>query len=455
MTDETRVVLAHQLDYKKYDYIYPQYEYTKVLPQAGTQTVTVTVAGGQESIFEFPSKFFNFSRTVLSYTWTPVAPGVGNFNWTPVDCMHHFRQIQVYTKAGLFLLDLQNPGNFTKMVWKRNIKLEDFLNYDDFGNGIGLSKMLRQCNSTAAANIRHDNTASSVAYIEPMYVQPGTNNGANPVFNIKFPLGMLLETLLAEDKDIYFGDNIYVRLVWNPTVNTVWAANSGVDPTGGGAPIAYAGNVTITNLQFYMCIEKNPLIQSKLQSEFNSKGISLLIPYPNYNKINLNGQSQSVNYKWNRAHGQRLMRIYHSAFNNAEALNTIYDQSNVAAAKITSFYTQLDSMRRQQFDLNCANLDDYFINQDKIKGSIILSSNSYYYNWCWLEDFCNDAKEITESGNGGVDQDNLRQGIDLTVEKKWDMIITTPGAGGVQLNHYTYAITQRDLLITPSQVILN
>jgi len=106
----------------------------------------------------------------------------------------------------------------------------------------------------------------------------------------------------------------------------------------------------------------------------------------------------------------------------------------------------LDNNRIQEYNLSCAAGDDYIYLKDQFKGSIIESSNVYYYNWVWIENF---AGYVEKSGKVG-DSDNIESGLDLSLERKWDFY-------GISMvndnyNHYTFAITQKMLTVNSTGI---
>ena len=116
-------------------------------------------------------------------------------------------------------------------------------------------------------------------------------------------------------------------------------------------------------------------------------------PFVYTSKISLNAAtSQTITLRYNQVHGATLLKVYHGVYNTTEALNTIYDHSNVgtdklAGTKVTSFYTQLNNSRLQEFNLTSASGDEWTLLKDSLAGSSTLSSNMYYYNWFWQESF--------------------------------------------------------------------
>jgi hypothetical protein len=103
-------------------------------------------------------------------------------------------------------------------------------------------------------------------------------------------------------------------------------------------------------------VQRNQEIINRVMAQYQS-GYNVLTDFMWTRKVPLQGTSQSVILKLNRAHGMRLRRIYHSLFHGTESSNTAYDHS----AKVTSFYTQLNAQRLQDYDLVRATNDDWML----------------------------------------------------------------------------------------------
>jgi hypothetical protein len=126
--------MSTQIDYKKETYLHPSYRLNRILPQVGSQNVTILPGGGVDTIFEIPTKTFNLARSVLEFTISPAAVGAAYIS-AYKDCLTPIRQIQLYTRAGIYLCDLDNLPNYTKIVWKSEIPIQEYLDYDKFKSG--------------------------------------------------------------------------------------------------------------------------------------------------------------------------------------------------------------------------------------------------------------------------------------------------------------------------------
>lgn len=446
-------VIASELDYHQYNYSYPIYKHSKILPLAGSQTVNVTNAGGAESLFEIPSKVINLSHSFLSFNITPVSSGGGNFNWTYADLIGNIRQIQLYTRGGLFLCDINNFDNFTKCLVKAEVSLDEFLSFDKSDVANGYLEGIRANNDLVSANgsKRYNNENANVNYIENKYTYVGTVAAATPIILFKIPLSLFVDTIFSLDRDLFFDEVIVMRIVWNAPSKYMWFGTSASNPTTGAA--IYAGGVTITALTLFTAIETNQDIVNGLRAKKNSaEGINVLMPYVYSNKINLTGTQQSISLRYNRAHGMKLLKVFHQPINNTESVNTAYDADNTVDGglnrKISSFYTLLNNVRLQEFNVDCYADEDSMLLRNVLEGSMIVSKNMYQYNWFWCDDFSGSPSKLHKINP--VDFDNCIKGLDLSTEQKWDIFLTVKD--GAQLNHYTFAVTQRLLNVGPNGI---
>lgn len=459
-------VVSKELDYKKVDYIHPTYHIEQIYPQSGITTQTMSSAGGQENIFEIPANVFNLSKSYITFTATIGASGGGIYNAIYRDVCSWFRQIQIYTRNSVMLMDLNELANYTKMVWKSDVNMLEFLELDTDVVGVdqpstsGASAMLQRSNDTGAlgagTSMRPTITggtiaqsASSIAYTENRYLTFGTVAVAS-VINVSIPLRLFKNTICALDKDIYLGEVIQMRVVWNSIGKVYFTAtnNAGV---GTGA-ISAVQPIAISQLTLYVATEVNPIITADLQKKVSDGGFQVLVPYIYPTKTALTGSTVNTTLRFSRANGKNLQKIYYGVFRADETANYAYDNNNVPAAgvnpKINYYYTALNGRRLQNYNMQCNAWDDYKLLQEKLKESITQNSNIYNYNQFWVEDFCN-------SGDLTKENHNLDCGLDLSIEQKWD-IFTTIAAAAVTantvFNHYSYAVTQRVLSVVPSGV---
>lgn len=453
----TDTFIANELDYKKSNYSYPVYRHSKILPQSGQQTLTVTNAGGAETLFELPTKVFNLSHSYLDFGIAPSAADISGGFVMHRDLLPTIRQLQLYTRGGLFLCDINNFDNYTKVVLKPETSLEEFLTYETMAHNIGYGEGFQPARSNAATRPEGNNI--NVPFDEPLYITIGSNQTASPSLSFKIPLSLIKNSIFNVDHDLFFDEVVVLRVIWNAPSKYMWRVpNVGAITT---TPTPYAGNVSLTNLACYLAVETNQDIAQQIIAKKNSpEGLSVLLPYVYSNKINLTGTSQSISLKYNRAHGMKLMKIYHQPIGNNETIFGAYQLTtvdasgiinavgNISGQIINNFYTLLNNNRLQEFNVDCTKLEDHMLLKHKFRGSVVLNSNVYQYNWFWCDDFSNDPAPLHAVSM--TNKDNLMRGLDLSSEQKWDIYISLPTSA--QLNHYTFSITQKMLVVNSAGI---
>ncbi|KYQ88909.1 hypothetical protein DLAC_10491 [Tieghemostelium lacteum] len=472
-------VVSKELDYRPLLVSEPEYEFTRLFPQSGSTQTTVT-AGGNDTIFEIPpSKAYNFGKSWFQFQFQLPATAT-NFGVAFADFTPFFRQIQVYTRGGLYLMDHTNFHLHSKMVTKINKKIIETLNSYNSAPGTASQSYLPcySSNTLASANPRYQNTTAgnpnsvvSLAdrnYTEPTYLIVGSAINTTTNLFVTIPFSELYESILAVDKDIMLNETLLVRFVWSELSNIGFGAPVGLTPGGSGlnpptqVPVPLAGPVTpnVTNMEIHLAIEKNLAIVNNLQQKISSaEGFSLMIPYCYQNQASLTGTNQSVTLRINRQNGMTLERIYHSIFipggglipgGTTTSYNTAIYNNNIASSNLDHFYTNLNNNKLMQYDYYTPQsaqpgLDDYKALRPILLNSTVQSPNIHYYNWCWVEEF----------GDGTFDYnpDNVVTGIDLNLgEQKWDFV----GFIGVSANliHQSTVVCKRKLVITANGLVL-
>lgn len=549
-----------EINYEHIQQLEPHYKFTKLTPREGSGNVTITTAGGQESHFDIPQRAYNLSKSILSFAVAPPAIAA-NYNYMQMDALTMVRQIQLYSRQGTYLCDVNHVGNVTKIMWKPETSVEKFMALENHDNGTGAGSMLQKCNTdigefssftsaeviaagraagvntvggavatgiltfaagggaatfncqtelrvgdnivftggtqiqrnliitsitsattcvvaglsadlaataltTATFSVyrkaggltntnarRHDDallitgagaaSSVSVPVVEAKYFSVGGLNSATPAISVKFDMGLLYNTIFSLDKTLLFDEILTLRIVWAPSTKIYYYGDDQLSP-GGGTLAAAAGDVTLSGLQLYLAVEQRQDIINGLRQKIQSSGLSVLIPYVHVYKTTLSGGSQNVTLRFDRGHGMRLVKLYHSLFSNTESKNTAYDHDNRAGAKVTSYYTTLDSQRIQDFNVAPASFEDYLIHQDKLKGSAILNSDVYQYNWFHCDDWSG-TKPLY------VKEQNKVAGLDLSVERRWEFVGTVVNAF---YQHHSVAVVQKMLKITRDSIEL-
>jgi hypothetical protein len=451
-------IVSKELDYRPYSVNEPFYSYTRIFPQSGSTTTTIN-AGGNDTIFELPpTKAYNLAKSWFDFSIT--TPHIDNRDiYIFADFIPFFRQIQVYTRGGLFLMDLNDAHLHSKMTMKINKKMKDTLNTSITGqdSSTGSYSPCFSSNNqvTDISSLRYDGTQSNKNYTEPSYLlNNSTTNGVDINIHVTIYFKEIWDTILSIDHDIIFNETILIRFVWNTLNNVAFSAPEGPPPNPtNNNPAVLANPITVYNMQIKLAVEENLSITSGLLSKIASpEGFSLIIPYTYSNSISLTGTSNTVTLRVNRANGLTLDKIYHSVFAAYDAASpnlAVYDNDDINAVKVQAFYTNLNNQKMNQYDFYITEEDDYKILKHILHDSTIQSSNIYYYNWVWVQLFRQGT--IMPQYNS----DNIIQGIDLNQgEQKWDFVATV-AAPATNYNHQSFIVCKRKLVITSAGIVLN
>jgi hypothetical protein len=486
-------VSSETVNYQKKEYIPSEYKFTKLYPQVNTLTDGTTLSDSSAQVeFELPANVYNLARSSLNLTITPTAATGAKVNTLFRDCLAGFQRLELYTRGNVYLCDIPYVAEYTKQVLKPETKWSEYETHDrnsdllvrcnnitsiggttsyvsikvkngatpavvsnafvsidnKFDTTTGLEVLNTEAKSSAYAYLnetlypeaqRYGYTSVDVPYDETQYRAVGaTADSETPVLNLKIRLGDLKQTIFAIDKSLPFKEVLLMRITFNPIANWGYVSES---RTASSTPTAIAEDITLSNIFLYLANEKNPAIIAELMSEVDGKGLSIPIPYPFvYKSTATAATSQNLSYRLNLGHGLRLLKSYHGIYDATEAQTTRYELSNTAHTKLVSFYTLLNNERRQEFDLQTADGDDYMLLKEYLRGSVIQSRNMYDYNWVWIENFANNKND--ESGN-------LLMGMPLDKEVKYDIYMTTANSA---LRHCTVFIFQRMLSISSAGI---
>lgn len=436
--------IAPQLDYSKIPYLHPQYRYSKILPNTGLQSLSVTTAGGQSLIFEIPVKPINLSRSILSFTATYGLPGAGKFTWAKQDALALIQEINFSDRMGKHLAQITNVAQYSALVNDYETSFADFKTMD---SEILAGQYFSVSNDEASVNVRHDNTTASVNYDEQLYFRSGADNGAI-VYTARIPLDMLKNSIFELDKDLLFKDIMIMTITFNPSTYAAFISNAEATVN---TPASFPSAIALSSIQLEVAVDINPQIVQEMNMKRDSaEGISFLCPYVYSYKQGFAATttSQSVSLRYSRIQGARLVKILYAVF-GPETANTFLEHTNVGAAKITSFYTQLNGQRNEEINMACALGDDYRYMLHKLKGTPVLNSDIYNYNWCYISSFSGHDDQLSRQ-HIAQSKWNFEQGISLDEEKKWDMYITSLGTA-VQ-HHYAFAIVQKMVKIDQNGV---
>jgi hypothetical protein len=445
----SETLVSKELDYKIYTNSHPTYAHSKIMPQTGTLSLTMTPTGGEETIFEISPKVINLAKTYLQFTCTLAITAGGRSNKVFADTVPQIRQIQLYTRTGKFLVDVQYANTYLNAISRHENINTDIYNNNPLNVAGEYFNGIYRSNGDAFSCLRPAGGAGATPQFEPAYGATGAANAVQAV-NYKIPLGIYKNTGLDCDKDLYFGGEVlYLKIIWDTFSYTGISTDS---TTAYTTPLALASGPAISNLTLFLAIEKNPVVENQVKAKTMSpEGLSILFPYVHVNQIQLNATGvnglHALQVRYNRSHGSKLKKIIWAPYVQNRSGVNVYNHNNLALDKIISFYTTVNNVRTNEYDYLCVNNDDYAVRKEKIKGSCIYSASEYYYNFNWIENFT-DSASLTELSTI-VKEFNVDEGLDLTNEIIYAIMATT---NNKDLTHHIFAVTQKMLRISPAGV---
>lgn len=196
-------IASEQLDYSKVSVSHPSYSYNRILPLSGNQQANITTAGGNETLFEIPSKVCNLGESRLEFSMLiPTTTASANLatiatafsTYVFKDVVSPIRQLQLYTRSGLYLCDIPYFNNYTKCVRKYFTKLDDYLKYEcnynsysstviganPFNENNAIAGPIPGANSSVGRFLRKNNVVSA----EPNIFSSNANSYQAPSFTL-------------------------------------------------------------------------------------------------------------------------------------------------------------------------------------------------------------------------------------------------------------------------------
>jgi hypothetical protein len=457
-----------QISYKDIRTVSSKGKYVKVVMSNILGNSFIPTATGVTQIqFKIPyNSVFNLARSKLAYQISLPAQGAGNYTWCTQDCFNLGNQLVTFeTGNGLQLLNLPEPQKYSSILGKLNQKFTDYITNDftekpysnaAFASYLNGSPAAAPANPTA--NPTCQNVAISVPYFETQYLTVSAAN--NILFDSNYAkLGNLFpNTILALDKDVYFGQNdVYLKITSTGYNQFAWMGTSATNPTTGAATLGTAptGATGIVGIYLYLWVEQDPIIIDRIVNQFNSNGLKLTIDFPVVSKTTTNASTnQSLVIPFVPANGKYLKKVYHTIWNATESLSTLMDCNNQSGAKLTSYVTYLDSTRLQDDIIVCATpaagtigLSDWLWNEQQCRNSAIFSSAIYQKNWFHCDDFTDPS--LLKDPQPAPAQ-NLINGLPMERGIQWQFSGTF--ASATSYIHDNFAIFIREVLISANGI---
>ena len=448
------------------------YKYTKLIQNTGSTSFPLN-SSTQTTTFEIPVVGFNLAQSSINFTQNFAAAThfTSAFRHTPP-----WSRLELFTRGGVYLCDVTNFSHVYTAFGQRTKKIEDFHGSEDgiivkqipqptvFGTPVATAAgdPVTPAEFDAAVNrlnLVANTVGASLQSSSEIQLKKLASSTAAAALKVdwRIPGSDLYNTIMSLDKTIMIGEVLNLRITWRELAAHGFTSDDLASPPTTPGVIAENAATQITNLAMFLSQETNPTVLQDLSQVISTRGLSVLIPYTHGYKTTLlnTSESHAISLRMSRGHGRSLERVYTLFGSGAEALNTRYDAklnpagvANPAAIAQgpTSFYSLLDSKRLQEFDIDVKTEDYDWTKRGEKKDRVVsLSLGNDNELFAHSENWCGDDIECAVHQHIG--------GLDLSVERKYDIYITrgTVG-GGSNPNYYQAAVCQKQLVVGPGGI---
>jgi len=443
------------------------YRYLRIVQQNGGNTLDLDANGGQETVFQIPaSQVFNFSRSLLVFGETQTTDvTAAKFVYRFSDCIPHIRRITVSTQKGqVILCDIPDVHKYTNATLRYETRLDEMsgndspLNLNATPGGV-FEGLIPPLSDTEFAVRNSNSEVVRNKLLEPIYyIKNDVAQKTLTIYN-RLSLSLFKNTILAMDKNRFFGDVIEIRITWNPNSCVYYEAEA----TTIDKAIAPSKTLNIFALEFLLCTENNVEIVKDMKTRFTNQGFVDHVPFLYHSKQLKTGSLQHIQIDVNRSQGSHLLKILWFPSNVYEDLFNRYRHSNlghIAAAagtianttNIIDFNPLINGNPIYSSSVKCPLNEPYVYQKQRLKGSCITSVDDYNHNFTWYQDWT-DPNPLWMKQSNKFDPDVYIDGYPLTEPVKYEIDINF-GAATATRNHYLYAVLLRKLTVNTNEISL-
>lgn len=481
------VKFAKELDLMTFVGNGPRYRYLRKTQQTGSESLTLPVASSTTAVFELPADVYNFSKSKLMFALAIPARTLNQvyrYDFPPID------RIVLKTRNGKELVDIRECRDYWMMVKDHQTPVDKLDGKGGYATTLANAKLyglttwnnacmpvagLYSQTPEATADDGKGGTGLRMYASDDGYQAPGAfYNSVVPTHTVStvsvindvalsahccLHFDKLYDTILSINRDLPLVEACNLEITFAPAQSFLSGCTGLADlKTGAVAPAAAS---TITELALYLAVEQDEYNRKQVWDkvygigDFAGKqpGLHLAVPYVHVMTQALPAQtSASIQFKLNKGHGQRLLRIYSSQKLPDDNI-VICNHSNlsdIATCVNSIIYHLFDSKRLEDEDLDETSYDSFYQMEPLMKGSLAHYNGArYFYSKCpsHVSDFSVCSKLINAS------EDNLIiSGYDLTKEVLFNRVYRTRAA--TAQTAIFVVVVQKELAIEPTGIFI-
>jgi len=470
---DVSIVKEPSLDLRYKQLAGPTYAYTKLQPNNLGSSLSIGTSL-TEALFNIPAGVINLSRSYAFMSPSVVTPsgGIGWFNWFFVDTPP-LQSINLKSRLGITMANVDNAQKYCKTA------RYDCTRIDEMGKSPIImatttaaswmqGKFLQQSQAlgsaafatvaatpawvlnagTTSAGALSISAGVDVSYTSPQVLTVGADDGGAGSgasgFNMALPLNAFPHTVMSLDRDIYYPEDLQLTMTFLPIVYWGFQMSSASAPTNAAA--ATLGAITLSNFALYVAYDQDNMNKQELKNKVLTEGMRLNIPYVNcFRDASPASTSYMTSYTFSRGHGKSLKRVYTAVAASSETLNNVCNMDNVNSSKITSLQTSINSKPIQNNRLYVATQDIWANLEPILNGSAVQSQRIHDSRFHWVDNFAGDRPSVE-----WCEHDDEEGGYDLSQPVVYNGDFTQ--ATAAQRIYYTFAVTDRDLVLSASGI---
>lgn len=458
MTEQYSV--GSEIDYDDEKCIYGEYEHRQVTnaealgnfqPNSG-QTMTFQILG---------SNVCNLNKSYLEFELSVDAQGANTYLWMMAGCIPMFRAIAFMPVGGQQqYIDMYH--HYSKMTLPYLLSYEEMIALD--------SSSIFCANKDGVFNPLPASDTSPSENVEIQYafsLDSSTPNTAS-TYVFRIPFKLFAGTILAENRDHCFGQAVNIQFTFEDVNKWIWTSDTAADPTHNAAALTVKTNFSIRNPYLWLAVEQRPELVRKV-IEMANQGYRCKVPcITKLYQQSISGTAQTINAPTiTRGYGEKLLRIFTSAFAGTENLNTSLDNANntinltsVATNRVITFQTLMDSNVRQQnyiyaspSVLERANTsydktvqgspDDWYRYHEYLETSCLTNQYCLGLNWVFVDEWTHVESRLRKYAADG----HKDEGLNLSLgDHTWQFLSTNASA---TYNWYVYIQCLKTMTIAP------
>jgi hypothetical protein len=454
-----------QVDYKVMNTHIPKYSYLRInLNNLTSSTVSVGASVGQLLEFKIGAYVFNPAKSFVQYDYS-LGALASNYGYLHAHA-NEIQHVQYSTSNSINIVDLQNYSAYGNIIRKIKTRKDFMQSLDANVNALGgyqntgTASNLINVTATPLSGLSNAATAqfaslsqSNTNEYRQLLVGTTTNSAVTVTRQYMFK-DHFQDTFLALDKDVYLGQDTYLRLFVSPANRFGFYSTEANDALTSSAITAITSSITLNNVFLYIAVESNEILKNSVMAKFQNTTIS--IPYTLSYRNSSSSTNTGLSLQLNRGSGRLLKRLLTTIVQPSESGQHAFNANSTG--KITQWQSYMDSKSLQDFPQLLSALDDYRYNRDLLKGTCLSNLAQYRHFWFWCDCF-GEVNDVTDN-QSQIEESQINDGLDMNLSPHTYMIQaltptnTSNNENSSSCVFYTFATFARDLIIQGSNTML-